>query len=370
MIIIALMLMILGKKITLRERLILWQSLNNNSLNGLVKLTRKILKYTFIFEIIGAFLIATVYIPKYGFKLGIFKSIFLSVSAFCSAGFDLTGSSSIIPYVTNKVINIVCMLLTVLGGLGFLVWDDIGNTFLECVKKRKNVFTAFSKLKLHTKLVLILQFMLIIFGTIGFMSCEFSNNLTIGEFSFGDKLLISVFQSVSTRTSGFMTVNLSGLNPVTKIIMIILMFIGGAPGSVTGGVKTTTFLVLILGVVANIKSKKNISIFKRTIPDVTFMKAVAVITISLFVVIFSHIILIVNSEINSLDLLFETISAFSTAGLTCGAFAKMNGICRCVILLLMYVGRIGTMTMAVTFVMKKPKEKDLVVYAKEDIIVG
>lgn len=370
MLIIALMLMILGKKITLRDRIILGQSLNNNSLNGLVKLTRKILKYTFTFEIIGAILIAIVYVPEYGFKLGLFKSVFQAISAFCNAGFDLIGNNSLIPYATNKIINIVCMLLTILGGLGFLAWDDIGNTFFECIKKKRNIFTAFSKLKLHSKLVLILQFTLIILGTIGFMTCEFSNDLTIASYSFEDKLLVSIFQSVSTRTAGFMTVDLSNINPITKILMIILMFIGGAPGSVAGGVKTTTFFVLILGVVANIKSKKNISVFKRTISEGTFAKAVTVITISLLVVIISNIVLIANSDIDSLDLLFETTSAFSTAGLTCGALSKMNEISKSVIVLLMYVGRIGTMTMAVSFVMKKPKEKDLVVYAKEDVIVG
>ena len=370
MLIIALMLMILGKKITLRDRLILGQSLNHNSLSGLVKLTRKILKYTFIFEIIGALLIASVYVPEYGFKLGLFKSLFQSISAFCNAGFDLLGSNSLIPYATNKVINITCMTLTILGGLGFLVWDDIGNTFVECVKKKRNIFTAFSKFKLHTKLVLILQLILIVIGTIGFMCFEASNPLTIANYSFGDKLLVSTFQSVSTRTAGFMTVDLSNINPITKIIMIILMFIGGAPGSVAGGIKTTTFLVLILGIIANVKSKKNICIFKRTISEGTFAKAVTVITISLFVVIIANMILITNSNIDSLDLLFETTSAFSTAGLTCGALSEMNSFCRSIIVLLMYVGRLGTMTMAVTFVMKKPKENDLVVYAKEDVIVG
>ena len=370
MLIIALMLMILGKKITLRDRLILGQSLNHNRLNGLVKLTKKILKYTFIFEIIGALLIATVYVPKYGFKLGLFKSLFHSVSAFCSAGFDLLENDNLMSYATNRTVNIVCMALTILGGLGFLVWDDIGNAFAESIRKKKNIFTIFSKLKLHTRLVLILQLLLIVLGTIGFMCCEAFNPLTIADYSFEDKLLVSTFQSVSARSSGFMTVDLSKINSITKIIMIILMFIGGAPGSVAGGVKTTTLLVLILGIIANVRSKKNISIFKRTISEGTFEKAVTVIFTSLFVVIVANMILISNSNIDSLDLLFETTSAFSTTGLTCGALKEMDSFCRSIIMLLMYVGRIGTMTMAVTFVMKKPKENDLVVYAKEDVIVG
>ena len=229
---------------------------------------------------------------------------------------------------------------------------------------------AFSKFKLHTKLVLILQLLLIVVGALGFMCFEASNPLTIANYSFGDKLLVSTFQSVSARTAGFMTVDLSNINPITKIIMIILMFIGAAPGGVAGGIKTTTLIVLILGIIANVKSKKNICIFKRTISEGTFAKAVTVITISLFLVIIANMILITNSNIDSLDLLFETTSAFSTAGLTCGALSEMNIFCRSIIVLLMYVGRIGTMTMAVTFVMKKPKENDLVVYAKEDVIVG
>ncbi len=370
MLIIALMLMALGRKITLRDRIILGQALNNDSLQGLVKLTKKILKYTLIFEIVGALLIAIEYIPTYGIFLGLFKSIFQSVSAFCNAGFDLIGSNSLIPYATNKIINIVCMTLTILGGLGFLVWDDIGKTFYNGLRNKKNFFKLFSKLKLHTKLVLILQFSLVILGAVGFMCAEYNNPLTLEPYSFGDKILISTFQSVSARTAGFMTVDLANLKDVSKIIMVILMFIGGAPGSVAGGVKTTTFLVLILGVITNIKSKKNISIFKRTISNGTFIKAVTVITSAIILLVVSNMIFVMNSEIDSLDLLLESTSAFSTAGLTCGALAKMNRLCQSVIIILMYVGRIGTMTMAVSFVMKKPKENDLVVYAKEDVIVG
>jgi len=362
--------MTLGKKITLKNRILIGQSVNSNSLEGLVKLTRKVLKYTFTFEIIGAIFIAFEFVPIYGWGSGLFKSLFQSISAFCNAGFEVIGDSNMMPFVTNKIVNITCMILTTIGGLGFLVWNDISVCIKQGVKEKYNFPKIIKKFSLHTKIVLLMHMILFLFGTLIFFLFEYDNPGTIARFSLMDKFLISAFHSVSARTSGFASVNLIHLTDMTKLVMTLLMFIGAGSGSMAGGIKTTTIFVLIAGVYSNIVGKKNINVFKRTISNHIFMKVVSVITIALFVLMISNLFFIANSDIKTLDLLFESVSAFATVGLTSGALAKMNVICKGIIILLMYIGRIGTVTMALAFVMKKPKENDLIVYAHEDVIVG
>ncbi len=370
MLIIALILMILGRKITLKNRILISQTMNSNSLQGLIRLTRKILKYTFSFEIIGALFIAIDFVPIYGFKLGLFKALFQSVSAFCNAGFDLIGNQSMIPFVTHKAINITCMLLTTIGGLGFLVWDNVSNCIKEGIKEKTGIIKIIKKFSLHTKLVLIMQIVLVFIGATAFLGFEYNNPETIANYNLQDKILISTFQSVSARTAGFATVNLANAKDITKVILSVLMLIGAGSGSMAGGIKTTTLLVVILGIYTHVIGKKNISVLKRTISDGTFIKAVSVVMISLFLLFIANMVFIINSDIYVLDMLFESISAIATVGLTSGALANMNLVCLWVVILLMYVGRIGTITMALSFVIRKPKENDLIVYAKEDVIVG
>ena len=251
-----------------------------------------------------------------------------------------------------------------------MVWDDISNSIKNGIKEKYSFGRILRSFSLHTKLVLILQIVLVAIGTVGFLICEYNNPNTMADFNLADKLLISTFHSVSARTAGFMTVDLVYLKDITKMIMVGLMFIGGGPGGMAGGIKTTTFLVLILGVLTNIKGKKNINILKRTITNGTFVKAVSVVVIAVLLLALSNMLLVANSDMDPLDLLFESVSAFATVGLTNGALAQMNTFCQGIIILLMYIGRVGTTTMAVAFVMKKPRENDLVVYAKENVIVG
>lgn len=305
-----------------------------------------------------------------GFGLGLFKSFFQSVSAFCNAGFDLIGNSSMMPFVTHKITNFTCMFLITVGGLGFLVWDDMSNCIREGFKRKYSITKVVKTFNLHTKLVLIIQVILILVGAITFYIFESENINTIGKFGIFDKWMISTFHSISARTAGFASVDLASLNEITKMIMIILMFIGGAPGGMAGGVKTTTILVLILGVISNVRGKKNINIMQRTITSETFIKAVSVIVIAVLLLVSANMFFVANSDINELNLLFESVSGFATVGLTSGALAQMSTVNQSIIILLMYIGRVGTTTMAVAFVMKKPRENDLVVYAKGNIIVG
>ena len=301
---------------------------------------------------------------------GLFKSLFQSISAFCNAGFDVIGDSNMVPFVTNRIVNITCMVLTTIAGLGFLVWNDITNCVKYGIKEKYSFTRMIKKFSLHTKIVLLMHMILFTFGTLIFFAFEYYNPETIANFSLADKFLISAFHSVSARTSGFASVNLIHLTDMTKLVMTLLMLIGAGSGSMAGGIKTTTLFVVIVGVYTNIIGKKNINVFKRTISNGTFMKAVSVIAIALVVLIVSNLLLIANSNIKTLDLFFESVSAFATVGLTSGALAKMSLFCRSILILLMYIGRIGTITMAVAFVMKKPKENDLVVYSQEDVIVG
>lgn len=301
------------------------------------------------------------------FGSGVFKAVFLSVSIFCDAGFDLFGGNSLISFATNKVMNITLIIMMLISSVGFIVWDDITECLKDGIKNRRGIRKIVQSFSLHTKLVLITQYAIVIFGTIFFIIFEYNN---LSMFSFGNKVWASLFQVVSAGTAGACTIAVPAIRDVTKFLMALIIFIGGSPGSLAGGIKTTTVAVLILGIIANVKGKKNISVFKKTITNENFQKAAIVLLIALTLLIVSNIIMLATSDLELVDLFFETASAYATNGLSCGAFANMNLISRTIIMLLMYIGRVGTMTVAVAFVVDTPKENDLVVYSKEEVVVG
>lgn len=303
---------------------------------------------------------------------GLFKALFHSVSAFCNAGFDIFKGESLVPYALDKTINITLMILIMIGGLGFLVWEDISNCIGNAIRERTSLKKAIRRFSLHTKLVLIMQVALFVLGTLTFLFLEYNNNLTIGNLNLGDKILVSSFQSASARTAGMFSVDMASLETPTKLLMIFLMFIGGAPGSMAGGVKTVTLLVIICGIISIIKGKKNISIFKRTITKETYEKACAILFVMLVISYLSLSIIMcnLNSDIEALDAVFDIISSIATVGLSAGAISNMNTLGLIIIMLLMYIGRVGTITTAVAFIIDRPKENDEIVYAKEDVIVG
>ena len=372
MLVVALILMWLGKKITLKNRILISQAVNKNDFEGVVKLLRKIIKYTLTFELFGALIIATRLVPEYGWGQGLFKSLFHSISSFCNAGFDILKGESLVPYALDRIINITSMILIMIGGLGFLVWDDISNCIGKAIREKTSLKRAIKKFTLHTKLVLIMQITLFIIGIIGFLFLEYNNNLTIGNMNLEDKILVSSFHSTSARTAGFFTVDMASLNTATKLLMIFLMFVGGASGSMAGGVKTITLLVIVCGFISIIKGKKSITIFKKTIPKETFEKACAVFFFMIAISYLSLGIIMcnINSETVSLDAFFDIISSIATVGLSTGAINNMNMVGIINIILLMYLGRVGTITTAVAFMLEKPKENESIIYAKEDVIVG
>lgn len=374
-------LMLLNKKINFRQRLIIQESLNQDSLSGIIRMVKRIVFSTFIVEAIGAIFLSFRFIPEYGPIKGIWYSVFHSISAFCNAGFDIVGDSSLIPYVDSLLINSVITILIIMGGLGFSVWFDIISTIKNCTSnfncrfrknKNKDVFKKFS---LQTKLVLLSTIILIVVGTLLIFVFEFENPKTFGSLSLKGKLLASFFQSVAPRTAGFATLNLSDMTYASQFLYIILMFIGGSPGGTAGGMKTVTLTVIIITVISVIKGKENISVFKRKISFLYLQKSLAIVMMGLTIIAVSTVMLTFteNSTTAShefIDVLFESTSAIGTVGSTLSFTTSLSQIGRVIICLLMYIGRLGPLTVAMALTEKSNKSVNKINYPDENILVG
>lgn len=359
------------KRITLKERIMLGDAFGSNALKGLVHLTKRVFSYTVVLEIIGAILIAIRTIPMYGIKSGIWRAIFLSISSFCNAGFDLFGGTSLINFATDKLICTVVMVLTVLGGLGFLVWNEVREKIEYKIKNKLSFKKMVSTYSVHTKLVFTMTFILIFLGTIGLFFAEYNNEATIANMNFDDKIYVSLFQSVNARTTGITSVPTAELSPASKIMTIILMFIGGAPGSTAGGIKIVTFGLIAMTVLSVILNEKHVNIFKREIPEELIKKAIALLFLALTLVVLTTIVLTVTEKnIDTLDLAFESVSAFSTCGLSAGVTSSLSLIGKIMIMLLMYSGRVTTITMTMAIFKKRMKEHDVLRYTQEEIMIG
>lgn len=351
------------KKINLRERLLIQESLNQINLSGLVKLTRYIIVMTVVIEGIGALLLSLIFIPKLGFVKGLWYSIFHSISAFCNAGFDLMGVfsgeySSLTSFVDNGLINIVVCTLIILGGLGFPVMLDIINN-----KK-------YSKLNIHSKIVLNTTAILIVIGFLFIFIAEF-NNRNLGDLNLKDKLLSSLFQSVTLRTAGFNTIDLTVLSESTLFLMIILMLIGASPASTGGGLKTTTIATLFLSLKAFILGKEDIEVYQRRISSTNVNKSMGIFFIGVFIVLFGTLLLsIVNPGFNLLECAFEVVSAFATVGLSIGGSPHLTSIGKILIITLMFLGRVGSLTIFIALISKNIKGKSKIRYPEGKVIVG
>ena len=352
------------KKINLRERLLIKESLNQGDLSGLVKLNRYIIMMTFVIEGIGALLLSIVYIPKLGLLRGIWYSIFHSISAFCNAGFDLMGSisgeySSLTYFVDNSLINFAICGLIILGGIGFPVLLDIINN-----KK-------YSKLNVHSKIVINTSAILIAIGVFFIFIAEFNNSNTLGSLNMKEKLLSSIFQSVTLRTAGYNTIDLSLLGESTLFLMVILMLIGASPASTGGGLKTTTIATLFLTVKSFILGKEDIEVYQRRISDATVKKSLGIFFIGVFIVLFGTLMLtIVNPEFTLLESVFEVISAYATVGLSIGGTPSLTVLGKVIIIILMFLGRVGSLTIFVALLSKSTRTKSKIRYAEGKIIVG
>lgn len=324
---------IVGKKIGIKNRILIKESLGQEKIQGIVNLTKNIFLGTIIIELIGALLLSTQFIPIFGIRDGVVKSIFHSISAFCNAGFDIMGNfTSLTAFYSNTVINVTIMLLIIFGGLGFTV-------IFDCMTNRK-----LKRLSLHSKLALTVTAILLIFGTLIILWLEYSNPETIGDMSMANKLKVSAFQAVSPRTAGFNTIDLAKLTDSSKFFTLILMFIGGSPASTAGGVKTTTIAVLILTMVAFVRNK-DVEVYGRRINYSIVNKAMTIIVIAFFIITLGAMFIsIANPELEFMDILFEVVSAFGTVGLTLGITTKLTGISKFILILTMFAGRVGALT--------------------------
>lgn len=359
----------LGKKITLSERLLLEDALNLNSHHGIIRFLRRVFFGTLAVEAAGAVGYSFVFIPDFGIARGIWYSIFHSVSAFCNAGIDLLGDSSLIVYAKNPVINFVTVTLIILSGLGYIVWWDVLHVVKHCATARRPKREYLSKLALHSKIVLSVTFVLVLGGALFFFIAEYHNKKTIGDFNLFQKVMASIFQSVTTRTAGFCTIPQENLRESSSLISIFLMFIGGSPIGTAGGVKTTTIALLFLSMLSTVRGYEDTIVFKRTIPRTVVQKALAVSLVSLSCVMVAMVALsIVRPNENVLDLAYEVVSAIATVGLTKNFTGSLHFAGKIIIIICMYLGRIGPISLILLF--KSNKKNAMIQYPKQDIFVG
>lgn len=324
--------MLAGRRISLMQRSTMQDAISAPKVGGIVKLTKFIITGTFIIEAVGAISMMPVFCKNFGAK-GIWMSVFHSVSAFCNAGFDILGTEgnqfcSLTPYTSNPVINITVMLLIVIGGIGFLTWDDICN----------NKFKI-KKYSMQSKIILLTSLILILLPAIYFFIFDYS------DYSIGNRLLASLFQSVTTRTAGFNTTDLTKLTRPSQAIMIFLMLVGGSPGSTAGGLKTTTMAVLILNAFACFKRKDNVCAFGRRIDDSVIKNASTIVMMYITLFFIGGVSICTIEKLPLVASLFETASAIGTVGLTLGITPKLSLASQLILIVLMYLGRVGSLTL-------------------------
>lgn len=363
------LMLLFGKKVSLKERIIIQESYNFNKLSGIVKFTKKVVIGTLIVESIGAIFYMFQFIPEFGLARGIWISIFNSVSAFCNAGIDIIGENSLVPYVTNPLINIVTMALIVSGGIGFPVWWDLLRVGKMVKQREVSVKRIFKKLSLQSKIVLTTTMALIVGGAIVIFILEHNNTGTIGTLSTVDKIQASFFQSVTLRTAGFTSFAQENLRDDTSLICVILMFIGGSPVGTAGGIKVVTIAVLFATVLSVIRGQKNVVIYNRKISVEVVKKSVAIICITLFFLLVSTILLnTAEVQADFMTCLYEVASALGTVGLSKNLTPHLTMIGKIIIIFTMYIGRVGPITMAVGFQLKN--KKVLIEFPEEEILIG
>lgn len=352
------------KKINLRERLLIQESLNQKDLSGMVRLTRYVILITFLIEGIGAILLSFTFIPQFGLGRGIWYSIFHAISAFCNAGFDLMGSvsgpfTSLTSYVDNYMVVITISALIILGGIGFPV-------ILDVIKTRK-----LSRLNMHSKVVIVTTAILIGIGSIFIFVVEFNNPNTLGPLSLSGKILASIFQSVVSRTAGFNTVDLALLKESSLLAMMILMFIGASPASTGGGIKTTTLATLVITVKSFISGKEDIEVYERRISGTIITKAVGIFFIATAFVVFGTLALSLTDEgFTLVECGFEIISAIATVGSSIGGSPNLTIMGKVIVMIAMFIGRVGSLTIFIALLSKGARKKPPVRYPEGKIIVG
>ncbi len=361
--------MLMKKKFSLSTRLLIQDYYNLDSIHGLIKFLRRVIKDTLIIEGLGAFFYSFIFVPRFGLLKGLWVAFFNAISAFCNAGMDVIGNNSLIDYQTNIPVNLITITLIVLGGLGYVVWFDIIETFKLSIKYHYNLRIFLKKLGEHSKLVLSLTLFFLISGAILVLLFEWDNPRTIGNMSIGNKILVSLFQSVTFRTAGFATVPQENLTPSTCLVGCIYMFVGGSPVGTAGGVKTITIFVVMLNVFTFIRSRTEPVVFSRAVSDKLINKASAIVMSNLILTIVLLVILIEVSHVPALAAAYEVFSATGTVGLSRSLTGNLNIPGQIVIMIGMYAGRIGPISMALFFNTKRSDKNDIK-FSNGHFIVG
>ncbi len=352
------------KQITLKQRLVTAESFNQGDIQGIINLTRHVIFGTLLLEVAGALLLSIQFCRDFGLVDGVIKGVFHSVSAFCNAGFDLMGErdafSSLVSYHSNFIVMYTVMVLIVIGGIGFSVWGDV--LFRQRTKK------GFS---LHTKIVFTVTVMLLVAGTLGFFIFEYANDKTLGGMNLWDKFTNALFQSVTTRTAGFNAVDQKGLTDQSKLLSIILMIIGGSPGSTAGGIKTTTFGVLLIAILAVMRGYSDVNIFSRRLSGTLILRCLFILMMALGIVVFGTMLICVFEDFDFLDILFEVSSAFGTVGISTGITPHLCGASKVILIITMFLGRVGVLTIGWALALKSNNQRpSKIKYPEGKVSVG
>ena len=357
--------LLFNRKMGIGDRLLIQDAFNLNTMSGLIEFVKNVLFGTLIIETLGAILYMFVFVPEFGTK-GIWISVFNSISAFCNAGLDIIGENSICNYATNPLINIVTSSLVILGGLGYIVWWDVLRVIRKRTPQNKKVFRYLS---LHSKIVIAVTSILIICGALLIFVFEYSNPLTIGNMALSDKIQVSLFQSITTRTAGFASVPQENLTDPSTVVSMLLMLIGGSPVGTAGGIKTVTVAVLFCSAFATITNKNSASLFGRSISESFVKKAVAVVVAFVTICTVSTVLMLTVCNAPAIDVIYETVSASATVGLSRNLTARLNTFGKIIIIITMYFGRVGPISLAVALGRKK-ENQNVISEPTEDLSIG
>ena len=359
------LMILLNKKMGIGDRLLIQDAFNLNTMEGLSRFVKNVLFGTLTIEGIGAILYMPVFIPEFGVR-GIWISVFNSISAFCNAGVDIIAENSLCDYATVPLVNTVTSALIILGGLGYIVWWDVLRVIRSRTEKNRKIFRH---LTLHSKIAITSTAILIVTGAVLIFIFEYGNPLTIGEMSLFDKIQVSLFQSVTTRTAGFASVPQENLTNASAATSIILMTIGGSPVGTAGGMKTVTVAVILCSAFATVRNKNSATLFGRRISESSIRKAVAVAVTFIIICVSSSILLMATGDVTPIDAVYETVSATATVGLSRNLTPSLNIFGKLIIIVTMYFGRVGPISLAVALGSKNDS-RNIISEPTEEISIG
>ena len=356
-----LVIFMLRKKIGLKQRLVMAQALSVSDMDNVVKLQKTVLVGSLGIEALGAVILLLRFWPEYGFVTALKWGAFHSISAFCNAGFDIFGcitpGASLIEFQSDPVVLLTLSALVTVGGLGFLVWEELAS-------RRK-----FARLSVYTRLVVLTTIALLLLGWVLICVLEWNNPGTLGPMSVGDKLLNGLFQSVTLRTAGFAALDQALLTEGGKAVSLVFMLIGGSSGSTAGGLKTVTFIVLVLFLWTRARGRETVCVYKRTIPASQVLDAMTIAMIMIFLAVFGGVFISTTSPVNFTDALYESVSALATVGVTAGATAKLSIPAQLLMIVYMYFGRVGVLTISLGF-LTGDRARDRFRYAETNLLIG